>query len=198
MRWKYFTKLISTLITGEQLGYVTHVIMSLFDDSRKTVHSLLVLRLWSILVCKSLSNHNPILLSIGKEDVGRDSSVGPGIESWYGRDFPKTSRPALGATQPLIQWVRGFVCRCFVTNIGFHSEELLAPRPTPSWRTTPRRLHTTVYSIYSQLPSILEDPQPEDAPWSCLEIRLQHEVTVWRLIIIPSRGWKSSNIWEQP
>ena len=47
---------------------------------------------------------------------GRDSSVGiltrysldgPGIESPCGRDFPHLSRPALGPTQPAIQWVSG-------------------------------------------------------------------------------------------
>jgi hypothetical protein len=48
--------------------------------------------------------------------VGRDSSVGittgyglvgTGIESRWGRDFSHTSRPALGPTQPPIQWVSG-------------------------------------------------------------------------------------------
>jgi hypothetical protein len=46
---------------------------------------------------------------------GRDSSVGiatgylldgPGIESRWGRDFSHTSRPALGPTQPPVQWVQ--------------------------------------------------------------------------------------------
>ena len=32
---------------------------------------------------------------------------GPGTESRWGRDFPHLSRPALGLTQPPVQWVPG-------------------------------------------------------------------------------------------
>jgi hypothetical protein len=48
--------------------------------------------------------------------VGRGSAVGiatryrldaPGIESRWGQDFPHRSRPALGPTQPRIQWMLG-------------------------------------------------------------------------------------------
>jgi hypothetical protein len=48
--------------------------------------------------------------------------------------------------------------------IRFYSEQLLSPRPTPSWRTTPYRLSATAYSVYSQRPSILV-AVPSSAMW---------------------------------
>jgi hypothetical protein len=52
----------------------------------------------------------------------------------------------------------------FRAMIRFYGEELLAPRPNPSWRIAPWRLSATAYSIYSQLPSILE-ADPPSATW---------------------------------
>jgi len=41
-------------------------------------------------------------------DIATDYGLeGPGIESRWGRDFPHLSRPALGRTQPPVQWVPG-------------------------------------------------------------------------------------------
>ena len=56
------------------------------------------------------------LVLLPLSSMGRDISVGiatcyglddPGIESRWGQDFPHLIRPALGPTQPPIQWEPG-------------------------------------------------------------------------------------------
>jgi hypothetical protein len=72
----------------------------------------------------------------------------------------------LGRTNVSVN-AQGSVFEYFVTKIRSHSEELLAPSPTPSRRTTPCRLSVPAYSIYSQLSPYWRQflhPQPEDAP----------------------------------
>jgi len=72
--------------------------------------------------------------------------------------------------QDSIQWqVRGAL-KHFVTIKNFYGEGLLAPRPTPSWRTTPCRLSATDYIVYSQLPSV-----PGGLP-SIRNLRMRHAV----------------------
>ena len=69
----------------------------------------------------------------------------------------------LGRTRVSVQ-VRGFLCKRFVTGYVFTVRSCLHLAQPPSWRTTPCRLSTTAYSIYSQLPSILE-AVPPSATW---------------------------------
>jgi len=52
-------------------------------------------------VCVCVCGHGNVGIAIG---YGLN---GPGIESRWGRDFPHLSRPALGPTQPPVQWVLG-------------------------------------------------------------------------------------------
>jgi hypothetical protein len=56
----------------------------------------------------------------------------------------------------------------FVTSLFFTVRSWKPHMQPPSWRIAPHQLSATVYSIYSQLPSIsggcLLHPQPEDVP----------------------------------
>ena len=65
--------------------------------------------------------------------------------------------------------VWGFVCEYFITRYFFVRSCQHLSQP-PSWRTTPYRLCADAYSIYSQLPSILEAVCPSTTwghamPW---------------------------------
>jgi hypothetical protein len=71
------------------------------------------------------------------DDGGPGSSVGittgygldgPGIESRWGRDFSNILRPALGPTQPPVQWVPGLSRGVKRTGRGADHPPLLVPR----------------------------------------------------------------------
>jgi hypothetical protein len=59
--------------------------------------------------------------------------------------------------------VRG-PCLCFIT-ISLYSEEFSASCQTPSRNNTTCRVSATSYSIYSQLPSLLEVVPPSPTEW---------------------------------
>ena len=56
--------------------------------------------------------------------------------------------------------VRGFLYGCFVTRYASRVRSCYQLAQPSSWRTTTCRLPATAYSIYSQLPSILEAVRP--------------------------------------
>jgi hypothetical protein len=83
----------------------------------------------------------------------------------------------LGRTKVSVQ-VRGFVCEYFVTKIRFHSDEMLAPHPTPKLEDHPLSdvrdcLFNIFAGIFCTLGPFLH-PQPEDAPCRFDRYRYSH------------------------
>jgi hypothetical protein len=57
-------------------------------------------------------------------------------------------------------------CLWFFIQACLYGEELLAPCPTPSWKTTPFRLSVAAYSIYLKSPFIAGRPSMRN-PRTC-------------------------------
>jgi len=55
----------------------------------------------------------------------------------------------------------------FRNKFNFYGEELSTPRPTPKLEDHPLSMSVTAYSIYSQLPSILETVSPSATHQYC-------------------------------
>jgi len=66
---------------------------------------------------------------------------GPGIESRLQRDFPHTSRPALGSTQPPVRWVLGLS-----GGGGVNRRGRVVDHPLPSSAEVKERVQLYFYS----------------------------------------------------
>ena len=70
----------------------------------------------------TLTRHTPVGIAT------RYGLQGPVIESRWGRDFPHLSKPALGPTQPPIQWAPGLYRGLSGRGVALTTHPHLAPR----------------------------------------------------------------------
>jgi hypothetical protein len=71
----------------------------LADDTQKSLYFTYTFYLWDLTITEGRDSSVGIAIRYGLD--------GPGIESRWGRDFPRPSVPVLGPTQLPIQWVPG-------------------------------------------------------------------------------------------
>jgi len=112
----------------------------------------------------------------------RDSSVGigarygldgPEIESRWGRDFPHLSRPALGPTQPPIQWVPGL-------SRAYSGRGMALITQPPSSAEVKERVELYLYSPSEPSWPVLGWTLPlHELRFSVVEIFLYHSVRLW-------------------
>ena len=82
---------------------------------------------------------------------------------------------------------------------GWNQNGFVRPSPGCVWSVSKQigLQEARLESIISSFKTVSYDSEIKLSIWLCLEISTQDEVTVWRLIIVPLKGWKRSNIWEQ-
>ena len=95
-----------------KIQQVMHLIVCLMSWNVRSLHTAGTLTA----AVKDLARYTLDLVGVQEVRCGRDSAVGiatgygldgPGIEFLWGRDLLHPTRPALGPTQPPIQWVSG-------------------------------------------------------------------------------------------
>jgi hypothetical protein len=129
------------------------------------------------IILKIISKENKgVLLSyhtVHRFWEGRDNSVtivngygldGPGIESRWERDFSQTSIPALGSTQPPVQWVPGLSRRYSGWGVVLTTYPLLVARSRkstaiPLSRSRPSGLLRGTFTFTFTFISLLEHVQ---------------------------------------
>ena len=86
----------------------------------------------------------------------------------------------------------------FVKRPVFTSRSCQHLAQTPSWRTTPCRLYVTAYSIYLQLPSMLEAVPPSAKRWRAMAWwqGLAIFITVTWMELHPNTQW-GSVVWSR-